>query len=72
MSAIAKRYMTKYVNAGKDIISADDLKRAILIRGSPETAKVSVVEINKQDCEIEQSKIQNIESVHSVSLKKME
>ena len=64
--------MTKYVNAGKDIISADDLKRAILFRGSPETAKVSVVEIDKQDCEIEQSKIQNIESVHSVSLKKME
>ena len=65
-SVIAKRYMTKYVSAGKDIISADDLKRAILFRGSPENAKVSVVEINKQDCEIEQSKIQNIQSFHSI------
>ena len=52
-------------------ISADDLKRAVLFRGSPENAKVSVVEINKQDCEIEQSKIQNIPSFHSVQLKKM-
>ena len=52
-SSIAKRYMTKYVNGGKDIISADDLKKAVLFRGSPENAKVSVVEINKQDCEIE-------------------
>ena len=65
-SAIAERYMTKYVNAGKDIISADDLKRAVLFRGSPENAKVSVVEINRQDCEIEQRKIQNIQSFHSI------
>ena len=65
-SAISKRYMTKYVNAGKDIISADDLKRAILFQRSPENAKVSVVEINKQCCDIEQSRIQNIQSFHSI------
>ena len=47
-------------------ISADDLKRAILCRGIPENAKVFLVEINKQDCEIEQSKIQNIQSFHSI------
>ena len=50
----------------KNIISADDLKRAILFWGSPENAKVFVVEMNKQNCEIQQSKIQNIQSFHSI------
>ena len=47
-------------------ISVDDLKRAMLFRGTPENAKASVVEINKQDCETEQSKIQNIQSINPV------
>ena len=37
-SAIAKRYMTKYVNPGKTI-SANDLKRAILFREVQKTQK---------------------------------
>ena len=44
----------------QDIISSDDFF------GEVQKTQVSVVEINKQNCEIEQSKIQNIQSFHSV------
>ena len=51
---------------GKDAISAEDIKNAILFHGGPGNVKVSAVEIDKSECSLEQSKIPNIESFHSV------
>ena len=65
-SVVAKKYMNRYVNSGKDVISGEDIKNAILFHGVPGNVKVSVVEIDKSECSLEQSKIPNIQSFHSV------
>lgn len=65
-SAIAKKYMNRFVNSGKDVISAEDIKSAILFHGGPDNVKVSVAEIDKTECSLEQSKIPNIQSFHSI------
>ena len=52
--------MNRYVNSGKDVISAEDIKNAILFHGGSGNVKVSVVEIDKSECSLEQSKIPNI------------
>ena len=46
--------MNRYVNSGKDVISAEDIKNAILFHGRPGNVKVSVVEIGKSECSLEQ------------------
>ena len=53
------------MNSGKDIISSEDIKNAILFhRGS--WKRQSVVEIDKSERSVEQSEIPNIQSFHSV------
>ena len=66
-SAVAKKYMSGYLNSGHDIITAGDIKKGILYLGGPADTKVSVTEINKNDCHIVHSKIPNIQSLHSVA-----
>ena len=58
--------MNRHVNSGKDIISAEDIKNGILLHRGPGNVKVSVVEIDKSECSLEQSKIPNIQLFHSV------
>ena len=58
--------MNRYINSGKDVISAEDIKNAILFHGGRGNVKVSVAEINKSECSLEQSKIANMQSFHSV------
>ena len=38
-SAVANKFMNRYVNSGKDVISAEDIKNAILFHGGLETSK---------------------------------
>ena len=38
-SVVAKKYMNRHVNSGKDVISAEDIKNAILFHGVLETSK---------------------------------
>ena len=66
-SAVAKKYMIGYLNSGHDIITAEDIKKGILYLGGPADTKVSVIEINKNDCHIVNSKIPNIQSFHSIA-----
>ena len=66
-SAVAKRYMNGYLNSGYDIITAEDIKKSILYLGGPADTKVSVIEINKNDCHIVHSKIPNIQSFHFIA-----
>ena len=66
-SAGAKKYINGYLNSGYDIITARDIKKGILYLGRPADTKVSVNEINKNDCHIVHSKIPNIQSFHSVA-----
>ena len=61
-SAVAKKYMNGYLNSGHSIITAEDIKKGILYLGGPADTKVSVIEINKNDCHIVHSKIPNIRS----------
>ena len=66
-SAVAKKYMNGYLNSGHDI-TPEDIKKGILYLGGPADTKVSVIEMNKNDCHIVHSKIPNIQSFHSVAL----
>ena len=59
--------MNEYLNSGHDIITAEDIKKGILYLGGPADIKVSVIEINKNDCHIVHSKIPNIQSFHSIA-----
>ena len=61
-----KKYMNRYINSGKDVISAEHIKNGILFYVGPGNVKVSAVEIDKSECSLEQSKIPNIQSFHSV------
>ena len=65
-NAVAKKYMNRYINLGKDVISAEDIKNVILFHEGPGNVKVFIVEIDKSECSLEQSKIPNIQSFHSV------
>ena len=58
--AVAKKYMNGYLNSWHDIVTAEDIKKGILYLGGPADTKVSVIEINKNDCHIVHSKIPNI------------
>ena len=59
--------MNRYLNSGHDIITAEDIKKGILYLGGPADTKVSVIEINKNDCHVVHSKIPNTQSFHSVA-----
>ena len=61
--------MNGYLNSGHDIITAEDIKKGILYLGGPADTKVSVIEINKNDCHIVDSKIPSfkIQSFHSIA-----
>ena len=59
--------MNGYLNSGHDIITAEDIKKGILYLGGPADTKISVIEINKNDCHIVHSKIPNIQSFHSIA-----
>ena len=48
------------------VTTASELKQGILYLGGPESSKLSVVEISKNDTKITESKIQNIQSFPSV------
>ena len=65
-SSIAKRYLNAFTHSGHNCTTASELKQGILYLGGPESSKVSVVEISKNDTKITESKIQNIQSFHSV------
>ena len=65
-SAAAEKHMKRYISTGKEVISGEDINNAILFHEGPGNVKVSAVEINKSECSLEQSKIPNIQSFHSV------
>ena len=66
-SAVAKKYMNGYLNSGHDIITAEDIKKGILYLGGLADTKVSVIEINKNDCYILHSKIPHTQSFHPIA-----
>ena len=59
--------MNGYLNSRHDIITTEDIKKGILYLGGPADTKVSVIEINKNDCHIVHSKIPNFQSFHSIA-----
>lgn len=65
-SAICKSYIKAYVDSGNDCTSAEDVASGIKFRGGPANTKVSIIEIDKQQTKLTQSKIINIQSYHSI------
>lgn len=65
-SAVARKLMRAYVDAGNDLLDASDVKSAIEYQGGVPNAKVSVIEIDKSRTEVTNVKIPNSQSIHSV------
>ena len=66
-SAVAKRYINAYVNAGNNCMSAAEIKKGVLFLGGSNDSKVSVVEIDKTKTAMSVTKIPNISTIHSIS-----
>ena len=63
-AAVAKRCIRSYVNSGKDVLNAEDIKEAL--DSTPSTlpnSKTSVVKVMPNDGSIDKARIDNITKV---------
>ena len=66
-SAIAKGYLNAFINSGNDCMSANDIKNGVLFLSGSKDSKVSVVEIDKSKTVMQECKILNISTMHSIA-----
>ena len=55
-----------YLCEGHDVVSAKDVYDALTFKGHMRNAKISIIDINKEECSFGNIKIQDIQSYHSV------
>ena len=63
-SAVARNMMRCFVDEGNDILTAEDIYKA-LVNSKIKNTKVSVVSFQKNECEVNGDKIVNISNYHS-------
>lgn len=66
-SAIAKKYMTAYLDSGNNLVTPEDVKKGILYKGGVKHSKVAIIEVNKENASFQFCKIEGISTYHSVS-----
>ena len=64
-SAVARKMMRCFVDEGNDILTAEDIYKA-LVNSKMKNTKVSVVSFQKNECEVDGDKIVNIFNHHSI------
>ena len=65
-SAVAQHCRTVYLNAGHDIQTVQDVKNSLLFMRGVKNSKVSVIETDSSQNELETQSIENISHYHSV------
>ena len=64
-AATIKAHVLRYINEGHDLVSADDLKRAILSHGGVRGVRVTLIDSTKQQPISLQGKLEGVSSLNN-------
>ena len=64
-AATIKAHLLRYINEGHDVVSADDLKRALLSHGGVRVARVTLIDSTKQHSISSQGKLEGASNLNN-------